>query len=447
MRRLPVRMKLAYGLTDFGFSAAYTIVAFYLLKFMVDVIGLRPALAGTALLVGKIWDAIIDPGIGYVSDRVHTRWGRRRPFLLWFCAPFGVSFFLLWLLPPIANQWLLAAAFTGLNMLFITFFSLLSVPYNALGPEMTRDYDERTSVTAYRMAFSIVGGLAASALPLLLVAALKPVRLGYAAMGGVFGIIVALCPLIAFFGTREEDVGETDTETLRSGMKAALRNKPFLLSLTAFLANWVAVDVISAVFLFYLVYYMRLNEVASQPVLFAVFAMAAICLPLWVWIARRVGKKSAYMAGLGYLAAVLVAAIFLPQGNTVLIYALAVAAGVGISAAHVIPFSIIPDAVEYDELHSGRHREGVYFGLITFLQQMASSGALFLVGWTLELSGYVPNAVQSPRALWGIRLLLGAAPAVLLTLGIMAMAFYPITRDAHARIVAELAARRQPLVR
>lgn len=444
MRTLPVRTKLAYGAADFGFSAAYTVVAFYLLKFMVDVVGLRPALAGTALLIGKIWDALIDPYIGHFSDRHRTGWGRRRPFLLWFCVPYGLSFVLIWLLPPIANQWLLAGAFTVLNMLFITFFSLLAVPYNALGPELTRDYDDRTSITAYRMAFSIVGGLAASALPLFLVEAVKPVRSGYALMGGVFGSIVALCPLIAFFGTREEaDDGEGEAESFWSGVAAAVRNKPFLLSLLGFLANWVAVDVVSAVFLFYLVYYMRLREAASQPVLFAVFAVAALCLPLWVRISARIGKKNAYIAGLGYLAAVLLAAIFLPPGRPGLVYLLAVAAGVGISAAHVIPYSIIPDAVEYDELHSGRNREGVYFGLVTFLQQLASSGALFLVGLTLELSGYVPNAVQSARALWGIRLLLGAAPALLLLLGILAMVSYPITRDAHAGIVAELASRRQ----
>ena len=262
MPRLPVRMKLAYGVTDFGFSMAGTIVMIFLLYFAVQVIGLDPGLAALVIAVGKVWDALIDPFIGHTSDRVRTRWGRRRPFFLWFAAPYGASFTLIWFLPHLESQALLAIVFGLLNMIFITFFSLLAVPYNTLCPEMTRDYDERTNLNSYRMAFSIIGGLVASAVPNTIVGAYgKNSPQGYAVMGLAFGLAIALFPLVSFFGTREM-VGELPEETpsLRAGLRAAAKNRPFLLSLVAFLANWVSFDILTAVLLFFTTFCLRLNE-------------------------------------------------------------------------------------------------------------------------------------------------------------------------------------------
>jgi len=126
------------------------------------VVNFPPALAGTLLLLAKIWDALIDPVIGHDSDRTETRWGRRRPFLLWFAFPFGLAFSLIWQIPRVALPVGQTLIILGAIFSFITFFSLLSVPYSALAPEMTRDYDERTKLNGYRMFFSIIGGLVLS---------------------------------------------------------------------------------------------------------------------------------------------------------------------------------------------------------------------------------------------------------------------------------------------
>ena len=438
-------MKLAYGVTDFGFSMAGTIVMIFLLYFAVQVIGLDPGLAALVIAVGKVWDALIDPFIGHTSDRVRTRWGRRRPFFLWFAAPYGASFTLIWFLPHLESQALLAIVFGLLNMIFITFFSLLAVPYNTLCPEMTRDYDERTNLNSYRMAFSIIGGLVASAVPNTIVGAYgKNSPQGYAVMGLAFGLAIALFPLVSFFGTREM-VGELPEETpsLRAGLRAAAKNRPFLLSLVAFLANWVSFDILTAVLLFFTTFCLRLNEFTTTLVMASLFISAMLCLPLWVWISGKAGKKAAYMLGLGFLAAVLVGFIFLGPGYHWLAYVIAAAiAGIGVSAAHVIPYSIIPDAIEYDELATGENHEGVYFGLVTFLQQLASAGGIALVGLFLKVFGFVEKAdVQSVQAQLGIKLVLGIAPSILILIGIIALVFYPITRTEHARIVAALAER------
>lgn len=446
MSKLPVRMKLAYGASDFGFSMAGTIIMIFLLFFVVQVLGLDPGLAALVIAVGKIWDAVIDPFIGHLSDRVRSRWGRRRPFLLWFAAPYGATFTFIWLLPRFQSQALLAVVFGLLNMLFITFFSLLAVPYNTLCPDMTRDYDERTSLNSYRMAFSIIGGLVASAVPNMIVGGYgKFSPQGYALMGLAFGLAITAFPFFAFFGTREmaEELPAA-TPSLWSGIRAAAGNRPFLLSLIAFLANWVSFDMLTAVLLFFTTFCLRLDESAITAVMASLFISAALCLPLWVWISGRIGKKSAYILGLGFLAFNLVGYIFLPPGGHWLVYAgIAAVTGIAVSAAHVIPYSIIPDAIEYDELQTGENHEGVYFGLVTFLQQAASAGGIAAVGMFLKCFGFVQQAeVQSAQAQLGIRLALGIVPSVLILIGITAIAFYPITRAEHARIVDALSQRR-----
>lgn len=442
MTRLPVRMKMAYGATDFGFSMAGTVIMISLLYYAVNVLKLRPLLAGAILMAGKVWDALIDPAIGHLSDRVRTRWGRRRPFFLWFTLPYAGTFMLIWMLPAIREQWLLAVLFGLLNILFITFYSLLMVPYNTLGPEMTLDYDERTSLTSYRMAFSIVGGLvAAGALPMI-VASCATERAGYAVMGLTFGLVLAVFPFFSFFGTREMAYIPGTTPSIRSGIKAAAANEPFLRAMAAFLVAWLVLDIISAVFLFYVQFCLGAGNV--DLLLLTIFGTATVCLPVWIRISKAIGKKAAYAVGLGELALVLAVLAFFAPDRLWVTYSLAALAGIGVSAAHVMPYSIVPDAIDYDELRSGENHEGVYFGILTFLQQLASAGGVFLVSLFLEAFGFDQNlAVQTDLAQLGIRMALGLLPGLLIIIGLLVLARYPITRDEHRRIVAALAERRR----
>jgi GPH family glycoside/pentoside/hexuronide:cation symporter len=137
----------------------------------------------------------------------------------------------------------------------------------------------------------------------------------------------------------------------------------------------------------------------------------------------------------------MVAAIFIQPGWRNLVYPVAALAGIGVSAAHIIPLSIIPDTIEFNELRSGHRQEGIYFGLVTFMQQFATSGALFITGLVFQWSGYVPNTAQTAGALLAIRLLLGLMPALLIGLGVLVLLKFPIDRAYYQRITRELAAR------
>ncbi|MFP3895950.1 MAG: MFS transporter [Anaerolineales bacterium] len=442
---LSLRNKLFYGLGDIGFSLTSTLINVYYLLFLTDVVGLRPALAGTAIMIAKQWDWINDPLIGHLSDRTSSRWGRRRPFLLFGFIPFGVTFTLLWWKPFFQSQIGLAAFYVGAYILYDTAATFVYMPYFALTPELTPDYDERTTLTTYRMAFSILGSLIAFTLPWLIVGSFRPENSSRIWWNGVvFAVASAIPLLLTFLGTRERhDPSTLASPSLKESVKAILGNRPFLLSIGLFLLTWLAMSVIQAILLYFIKYWLQLEN--QTDIIFAViFVTALLVLPLWEWISRHSNKRLAYIGGIAFWCLVQIALI-LTNSTTrpVIIFALAAMAGVGVSAAHVLPWAIIPDAIEWDELQTGQRHEGIFYSLLTLMQKAASGLALFFLGTALEWAGYVPNAsAQSKRALTTIRAFTGSVPALLLCGGIALAIAYPISREDHLAVRRTLAQRR-----
>src|SRR5512143_3864265 len=144
------RVKWIYGSGDIGFSLTNTILNVYLALFLTDVVGLTPAIAAVAFFVGSTWDYLNDPIIGYISDRTRSRWGRRRPFLLFGALPFALAFCLLWWRPPLETTPGLIIYYSLAYALFDTAATFVYMPFYALTPELTDDYDERTSLTSWR---------------------------------------------------------------------------------------------------------------------------------------------------------------------------------------------------------------------------------------------------------------------------------------------------------
>ncbi|MDD4493413.1 MAG: MFS transporter [Eubacteriales bacterium] len=443
--RLPTKVRIAYGAGDFGFSAASTIVSFFLLFYLSDVVKIDPGWAGTALLAAKLWDAIIDPFIGNLSDKTKTKWGKRRPFFLFLAVPFGFTFFLMWTIPVITDASMLATLIIVIAayMLHITFYSGMHVPYSSLTAELTDDYDERTSLTAWRMAFSIVAGLLGAVIPTLIVGMFERPLDGYAAMGAVIGILISFSPLAVFFGCREKETNIQKEKQLSfpESIRMTFKNKPFILALTMFLLTWVAIDMVSAVLLFYLKYVLDM-EASSEIILGLLFIVATVFLPFWVWFSKKYGKKQAYIFGLGLFVLALLMISFLNKGMEAATYTLATFAGIGLSAAHVIPYSIIPDCIEYDEMKTGEKRAGAYYGVVSFLLQLSASIGAFITGNVLKWSGYIADGVQPVSALYAMRFLLGVVPLIMIIGAIFSMLNYRIGRRQH-EIIKKAVAREQ----
>lgn len=225
--------KIAYAVGGLAHSVGPgTIVAFWYLFFLTDVAHLNPALAGITVILGGAWDAVNDPFIGWLSDRTRTRWGRRRPYLLFGAVPYGITFALMWIVPPIENQILLCFYFAVIYILFDTAVTVVSCPYNALVPELTLDYDERTSVTSYRGFVSIVTGLLAAVGFGLVLDSTSSMQIAFLGMGISFGLIFIPTILVSFFGTHERKSFQNQSPpSLWESLRFVVRNRPWRYSL------------------------------------------------------------------------------------------------------------------------------------------------------------------------------------------------------------------------
>lgn len=444
--RLSRLTKVLYGSGDTGFSLTTTMIGVCLAIFLTDVVGLAPRVAAVAIFIGRSWDYVNDPLVGHISDRTRSRWGRRRPFLLFGALPFALTFTLLWWRPPFQQDLALGVYYAAAYLLFDTAATFAYMPYFALTPELAGDYDERTSLTSYRMFFSIAASLAAFTVPEL-IGSFRPENAPRVlTVGLLFGLASAVPLLLVFCAARErEEFMQKAQPSLRDSLKSVLRNPPFLFGLGIYLFTWITMDIMQVILLYFLKYCI-LREAQSTPIMGTIFVVAAASLPLWNWVARRLDKRLAYVAGVAFWAAVQMVIVTLgPSTPLPFILVLCALAGVGVGAAHVLPWAILPDAVEWDEWKTGERHEGMFYSLVTLVHKVASSIAIPLALLLLDASGYRPNAAaQALRAERTIRLLTGPLPALLLGAGILCALLYPLTRKRYEAIVAELEQRRRP---
>ncbi|KAF0111641.1 MAG: glycoside/pentoside/hexuronide:cation symporter GPH family [Chloroflexi bacterium] len=441
--RLPFLTKLVYGLADWGNTTTTTIVGFFFLFFLTDVALLPAAYATPVLLIGTIWDAINDPLIGVFADKVHTRWGRRRPFFLIGAIPFGLTFMMLWWVPPFTNPLALMAYYTVAYILFDTAFTFVVVPYGALTPELTSDYDERTRLTGYRMAVSMGGGLIAAFMVPIFAGMFAQPRTGYLIMAVIFGVL-AMIPYFVLFFRIKERYTETKTSdlSLYKSFFYTWRNRAFRFAAGIYITAWMTVALISALFQYYITYWM--NMAGQLGYILGVVQLAAlICIPIIVKMSDKFGKTRTYIYGLMWWAVVMLSLSFLPSTARTLAYVVGALAGLGIAAAHVIPWSILPDVIDQDELETGHRREGTFYGFLVFLQKSGTALALALIPWVLSRTGYVPNAVQNTETLNAIRFMIGPVPAILLTISMLFAWKFPINREKFSSLRNALETKRE----
>ncbi|MCC6458610.1 MAG: MFS transporter [Caldilineaceae bacterium] len=446
--------KLAYGSGDLGTAITAGLRAFFLLFFFTDVARLNPATAATILLIGRVWDAVNDPIIGWLSDRTVTKWGRRRPWLIAGALPFGIFFFLLWVVPPFGDTGKFFY-YVIVSILLDTAYTIINVPYTALTPELTRDYDERTSLNSYRFAFSVGGALLSLVLHPIIVSSAPDLRTGYLISGLIWAIVSTVPCFIVFFFTRErpESMAPPTEEAipLWDQIRIAFANGPYRFVIGLYLSSWLALQLVSTVLIYYLTYYMGIPEQIPLTLL-AIQGSSFLFLFVWNAASHRLDKRIVYIIGASIWLVMQIALYFVRPDQPYLIIPIGILAGAGVAVAYLIPWAMMPDVIELDELKTHRRREGVFYGFMVLLQKAGIALGIFIVGRALAASGYivptdaVPVPVQPDSALQTIRLFVGPIPALIL-LGSLALAyFYPITRDRHARILRILAKRksRQP---
>jgi GPH family glycoside/pentoside/hexuronide:cation symporter len=444
-QRLSGWTKLVYGLGEFMPSVGVgTVIPFYFLFFLTDIAGIRPGIAGTLLLIVRIWDGVNDPLVGALSDRTRSRFGRRRPYILAGLIPMVAFYAMLWWVPPIAASGGRVLYYLAIYFLFDLFYTLVVGPYTALTPELSLDTDERTSIVAFRMGVSIVVGLlAAIALPFVFDAA-PSMREGFAWAGAGLAVLSVVPYLLILLVIRERPEFQTRKSLgVRSAIFSVLRNRPFWISLVIGWVSWLAIGVVEAVFAYYVIYWTGIPEEDSAIVLATILASATLFLPAVNWLAGRFEKKWAFVICTLTWASLHVALWWIPRQAPVPVYVIAFLAGLGVASAHVLPAAMGADVLESVEVQSGERQEGVYGGLSGLIQKLGTSVALLGIGWILDLTGYVPGgAEQSGAALAGIRALVSWIPAGLLLVSVWAAAAFPITRAIHRQLSLEAGERR-----
>jgi glycoside/pentoside/hexuronide:cation symporter, GPH family len=436
-----LRQKIGYASGDFGISIAYFAVGFFFLYYLTDIIGLSPELAGLAFFLGKLWDGVNDPIMGVLSDRTRSRFGRKRVYVLFGAFPLALSFWLLWTIPIDASAGMQFVLATLAMMLFATAYTVVVVPYMALVPIMTKDYDERTQITGLRAILSTVASILGGGLALLLsgftdsAGGLRTLTLALAGL-----VLVTL--LVAAQSVRgvEEDFAPDHaivTYSLRRYATLATdRNVLVLLALK--LLGAVGTGVLIAA----LPYFAKhiLGDPGKSSIGLAIYvAVSAATIPIWNRLTHTFDKRRLLLFANMAAAAILLAIGFVVQpGQFYLFYFGCLLLGAAMSAYLLIPYSLVPDLVEYYEFKSGERHESIYFGLWITVHQLGIAAAGLVLGLALGGFGYDGTTeVQTESALLAVRLALGVIPGLFLVLAALVLQRYGITRAAFEAMRAE----------
>ena len=435
--KLSLKTKLGFGDGDLGGNLFFTVLSFWALNYLTDTVGLAAVGAGAALMIGKIWDAFVDPFVGLMSDRTKSRWGRRRPFLLLGALPLGAALAFFFMAPDLSNQtalfWWVLLMFALLN----TAYSFVSVPYSSLTPELTSDYQERMVLNGYRFGFAILGTILGAAL-------VQPIlgffpgerKAGFLAVGIIFGIVVALTALLTGASVREK--GDGPAEKPRSLWKSwadVWKNGPFRVIIGAYTLHLIGITCLSGMLVYYFKYVLG-DEAGTTLAMLLLLVVAMVFIPISVVFSKKFGKVRTYQVALVILAlAALVVSFFGAGGGTGFVLAVMAGAGVGMGFSYAPPFAIVPDTIEVEAKKTGRREEGAYYGLWNFAIKLSQAGGVAGSGVVLGWAGYVADQKQSPSALMAIQVLIGPVPAAFFLAAAVLLLFYPLDEKTYQKAV------------
>jgi GPH family glycoside/pentoside/hexuronide:cation symporter len=456
IERLTLKTKLSYGTGMLTASILGNIVIFFLLFFMTDVAGLNPALAGSVLLLGRLWDAINDPMVGWLSDRTRSPWGKRYPWMLAGVVPFAGLFILLWLVPPMENQWQLFGYYAGIAFLYYIASTTVSIPYTTLASELTQTYTERTSLAGFQTAFDLAGGIFALVMAQVIFELIPDTQQQYLVLAiscavlAILAVLLCVCGTFSRFQTMQlqRSASVAPSPSLLRQMRTVLSHRPFLLIMGIFLCSWLAMQLIASVLPYFVVHYMGRQEQDVTQLGITAQLTALVATIGWSWLGQRVDKRTIYFLGIPPWLLAQTGIFFLQPQQIGFVYVLAVTMGMGIAVAYLVPWSTLPDVIDLDELQSGQRREGIFYGFMSQLQKIGVAVSLFLVGKSLDWTGFIattaeqPTPIQPDSALWAIRWAIAPVPALFLLCSLVLAYFYPITREAHQEIALRLQERR-----
>jgi GPH family glycoside/pentoside/hexuronide:cation symporter len=484
--KLSVREKIGYGFGDAAANFVFQTMLIFQLGFYTDVFGITAGAAGTLLLVGRFWDALFDPFMGVVADRTNTRWGKFRPWVLWSAIPFAVLFVLAFTTPDFGSTGKLVYAYIT-YILLMTIYSVNNLPYSALNGVMTGDVNERTSLSSYRFFLAMAAAFVVQGLTLPMVAKLGE---GNAAKGwqltiGVFAVLSVLFFVITFLSSRERiHPDPRQKSSPKQDFAGLLKNGPWISMFVLTLFLFITLALWGSGMFYYFTYFV------DKDALFAFLRSWGLVVPLTgepgTWqkildafglIARedrsnvssvgfslfnmcgqlvmiigvlcskvlsvRFGKKTVFLIGLFGTTLFTVLFIMLPADAIELTFGLNLLKSLAYGPTIPLLWAMMADVADFAEWKTKRRATGVVFAGIVFALKAGLGLGGAICGWLLAGYGYAPNAVQTEHALFGIRMTASVYPAMTFFIGVVALAFYSISKTLNLQIQDELAERRK----
>ncbi len=438
--RVALPTLLAYAPAALALGAPLFFVQFFLLKFSTDVLLLAPGVMGAIFALAKFWDAALDPIVGTWSDRLRSRKGRRRPFMLAGIPLLAASFWMLWSPPaPLSAAW--TSVWLGVALFgFFAGFSTYAIPHFALGAELTDDHHDRSRVYGVRSAAFMLGLLPAFAATQLVNNAPDPrATAGLLAITGSLAVAVIL---LAPLRVRERD--EFRRHAAASSFRAiadVLRNPHARRILAVQFIDSLGLSVLGVLAPYFAQYVLgRTDLIASLPAVYT--GCLLLSIPVWVTASRRFGKRPTWTLAMIGVALSFGATIAVGRNDVALIVGLLAAAGFFAGCGNPIGASMLADVIDADELATGQRKEGAYTAAFLFSFQVGGGIMILLVGLGLELAGFRPNQDQTEAAAWTMRALFAGTPLVAMLTGAFLLRRYALDQREHARIKALLRASR-----
>ena len=436
------RLMVAYGLGDAGTGLAATQLGFYLFPFFTCAAGLPAFIAGSLLTVIKVWDAINDPLIGWMSDHTRSRWGPRIPWMLGAALPLGISLAAMWWVPE-GDDLQRTLYYIVMAILLMTAYTSVNLPYAALSTELTGDTAIRTRLNAARFTGSIVAGLCG-----LIVASLvlSDGADGYLRMGRITGTIASVATLACCWGlapfAKRAQRPTNQAEPILDQLRRIRSNPRFLMVLGLYLALWFSLQLMQVVALIWLVQVVHVPPNLSTWILLPFQLSALVGLQFWSLLSNRRGRLVALRWGAGlWILACLLSMVFpaMQNGGTpaelIPLIGLIALVGIGASTAYLIPWSLLPDAIDADPTHPA----GLYTAWMVLGQKLIIGLSMSVFGLLLSATGYISSEscdgamsfIEQPdTALFAIRMSMGLIPAILVVVGLLVMRRWP-DRGAH----------------
>ena len=445
---LTLSQKAAYAAPGLSLAVVGVPLYVYIPKFYTDVVGVPIAVLGHIVLAARLLDGILDPAVGYLSDQTRSRLGRRRPYIA--VASFILAGQILMLYnPPVgfgtdsATVWFLV----GILSLSVA-WTFVDVPWEALGPELTFDYHQRTGLFAFRDGVIIAGIIIAAASPGLLAWILNlpenasGERTKFFWFSAIYSpLVIATCLWCA--ATLRERAAEDTTDRLNpwNGLKRAAQNRPFMILLISYAVAAFGSNLPATLILYYVEHVLESSQAELFLVLYLVTGI--LFLPGWVVLAKRIGKKAAWLSSMAVNTGAFIGVFFLGPGDEFMYGILVFLSGIGFGATVAIPSAMQADVIDYDEFLTGLRREGQYIGIWSITKKIASAVGIGLALALLGQAGYAPNMEQSDTVRFMLRVLYALLPAGCMVISFFIALAYPISQTRHQAILKAIIARRQ----